>query len=493
MSPSETGVALVQASLAIDLVPVAAFISRIPDGVVVRLNARAADLLGGAGDDSVPLWRVLRTAPKNGDASAPTNDAIAEALQRGERLDDVDAVLQRSHTRIPVSVSIEPIAGPDGEPIATLTLCHCIAKWKNAATALHHSEQRLELALAAGKLGAWEFDLNTRALIASAQCKANHGRTPDQDFQLDDLMSDLDPLFREPFLAALNEAIVSRGAFEIEVLNYWPDGCPHWLFIAGRVVEPSCIVGVTLDVTERHRVAEALVAADRSKDEFMTMLGHELRTPISPIVTAVRLLQIKGPQEPELQRLGEIILRQTMQLSKLVDDLLDVGRIIHGKLRLERTVVDLNVVLRNAVETATPFVESRGHTLSVELPMLPIFVEADGARIVQVVSNLLHNAAKYMREGGKIELIAAEEHGTAVIRVRDEGVGIPPEMLGRVFQRFVQIESSTSLARGGLGIGLALVKVLVEGHGGTVVARSEGIGKGSEFTVHLPVAVGAAT
>jgi signal transduction histidine kinase len=241
-------------------------------------------------------------------------------------------------------------------------------------------------------------------------------------------------------------------------------------------------------VTEQRRSEEALRAADRSKDEFLAVLSHELRNPIAPILTAVKLLQAKGPADPTLQRLGETILRQALQLSKLVDDLLDVGRVMNGKLRLEKGVTDLTAILKQAIEASLPAIERRHHVLHVALPESPVVVDVDAARIVQVVSNLLHNAAKYMKEGGRVELTAAAEEGRAVIRVRDEGVGIAPEMLDRIFDAFVQVDSSTHRAQGGLGIGLALVKALVDLHGGTVQARSEGIGKGSEFTVRLPVA-----
>ncbi len=245
--------------------------------------------------------------------------------------------------------------------------------------------------------------------------------------------------------------------------------------------------GTNTDVTDRREAEEALLEADRRKDEFLAVLAHELRSPLAPILTAARILQMKGPPDPQLQKPRETIVRQTLQLSKLVDDLLDVGRITAGKLSLDKRRVELNDIVKQAVETCAPVIERRRHTLKVGFSEAPVYLDVDAARMVQVVGNLLNNAAKYMQEGGRIHVTAFADGGTAVIRVRDEGVGIPPEMLGRIFQRFIQLGSSGHRAEGGLGIGLSLVKALVDLHGGSVDARSDGIGTGSEFTVRLPM------
>jgi signal transduction histidine kinase len=244
--------------------------------------------------------------------------------------------------------------------------------------------------------------------------------------------------------------------------------------------------GTSTDVTEHRRAEEALLDADRRKDEFLAVLGHELRGPLAPILTSARLLELKGPPDPPLVRLRETIVRQTVHLSKLVDDLLDIGRITAGKLRLDKIRVELNAIVRQAVEACGPAIERRRQVLDVRYSDAPVLIEADTARMVQVVSNLLHNAAKYMREGGRIDVAAFAEDGEAVIRVTDEGVGIPQEMLSKIFQRFVQIGSSGHRADGGLGIGLSLVKAVVEMHGGSAHVHSDGIGKGSTFTVRIP-------
>ena len=474
------------------------------------------------------------------------------------------------------------------------------------------NEQRLVIALAAARLGSWEFDLTTRVLTASAQCKANHGFGSDKDMPFSAVVDAIHEEHRDSFLQAIDRAAKSGQAFEIEVPNWWPDGSDHWLLIAGRAVEPTRMVGVSQDITARRRTEQALrdseqqyraivdaanegiwrldqdariifvnermaqmlgvsstemlgrhkwdfvfeedvramrglferrkqgvseeVAdirfhradggeiwtlmsarplydaagqftgavdlftditarrraeqdlrdVDRRKDEFLAVLAHELRGPLAPILTAVKLLQAKGPPDPALQRLRDTIYRQTTQLSTLVEDLLDVGRITAGKLRLQKGRVDLRDVAKQAVEVSSAVIERHRHTLRVQLPDAPVYLDADAARLVQVAGNLLSNAAKYTPDGGQIDLEVFEDAGMGALRIRDQGVGIPPEMLGRIFDRFVQVGSSDHRAEGGLGIGLSVVKALVELHGGTVGAHSAGIGKGSEFTVRVP-------
>jgi signal transduction histidine kinase len=197
---------------------------------------------------------------------------------------------------------------------------------------------------------------------------------------------------------------------------------------------------------------------------------------------------MKGPKDPGLERLRDTVLRQTLQLSTLVEDLLDVGRITAGKLRLEKQRVDLRDIVQQAVEVARPLIDRHRHTLHVQLSEGPVYVDADKARLVQVAGNLLSNAAKYTPEGGAIDISLRIEPGSGVVSVRDNGVGIPADMLRRVFDRFVQLGTSGHRANGGLGIGLSVVKALVGLHGGTVDAMSEGVGKGSTFTFRVPVA-----
>jgi two-component system CheB/CheR fusion protein len=360
---------------------------------------------------------------------------------------------------------------------------------KDDAVALSRLETRLELALGAARLGAWEYEIDTRMLTSTPQCKANHGFRSDADMQLDaHIVPAVHETHRARFLQAIEQAIATRGSFEIEVPHQWPDGTDHWLLVAGQVVEPNCIVGVSQDISERHRTEDELRDSERRKDEFLAVLGHELRGPLAAILMAVRLLELKGPPEPELQKVRETIRRQTMQLAKLVDDLLDVGRITAGKLRLDRERVDLRAVMKHALEASGPLIERRRHTLNVALPDSPLYVDADAARLAQVACNLLNNAAKYMSEGGQIDVNVEADDSMAVVRVRDRGVGIPVDMLERIFERFVQVGPTDHRPAEGLGIGLSVVKALVELHGGTVDASSGGPGEGAQFTFRIPLA-----
>jgi PAS domain S-box-containing protein len=256
---------------------------------------------------------------------------------------------------------------------------------------------------------------------------------------------------------------------------------------AGRAVG---IVGVSTDITERKRLESALKEADRRKDEFIAMLAHELRNPLAPIVNGLELMRMKAQPDPELAWVRDSMARQVGHLQRLVDDLLDVARITQGKLKLKREHIGIDVVVERAIETSRPLLEAREHALLVELPSDPVVVDGDLTRIAQALGNLLGNAAKYTPNGGNVWVTAAcdDERHEVEIRVRDDGIGIPPEMLSRVFELFNQVESTLDRAQGGLGIGLALVQRVIELHGGSVEARSDGPGAGSEFVVRLPLA-----
>ncbi|HEV8256648.1 MAG TPA: ATP-binding protein [Casimicrobiaceae bacterium] len=238
---------------------------------------------------------------------------------------------------------------------------------------------------------------------------------------------------------------------------------------------------------ERMRLIHKLRDTDRRKDEFLATLAHELRNPLAPIRNALQIMRLTGNDKAAVEQARIMMDRQLGQMVRLIDDLLDVSRITRGKLELRKERVELAAVIKNAVDTARPHIEASGHELFVSLPTQPVYLDADPVRLAQVFSNLLNNAAKYMERGGKIWL-AAERRGNLVdVTVRDTGIGIPPEALSSIFEMFAQVDISLEKAHGGLGIGLTLVKRLVEMHGGSVEARSAGVGRGAEFTAHLPV------
>jgi signal transduction histidine kinase/CheY-like chemotaxis protein len=239
----------------------------------------------------------------------------------------------------------------------------------------------------------------------------------------------------------------------------------------------------------QRQMREALAESDRRKDEFLATLAHELRNPLAPVRNAIHILRARLPPTPELHWARDVIDRQVTQMTRLIDDLMDVSRITRGTFELRRERVTLEEVVRGAVETSRPSIDASGHELAVELPHEPVFLDADIIRLAQVFSNLLNNAAKYTPPGGRIAVTGEIDAGMVRVSVEDSGIGIPAAMLTRVFEPFTQLDRSLERSRSGLGIGLALAKRLVEMHGGTIEAHSGGPGLGSRFMVQLPVAV----
>jgi signal transduction histidine kinase len=244
---------------------------------------------------------------------------------------------------------------------------------------------------------------------------------------------------------------------------------------------------VRLRTEELNRANAALRDEDRRKNDFIAMLAHELRNPLAPIRNALEIMRLAAADPDAVEQSRLMLERQVGQMVRLIDDLLDVSRITTGKLRIELEAVHLGAVIESAVEISRPAIEKANLTFAADVPGRPIPIRADRVRLAQVFSNLLNNAAKYTPEGGTVSLTAAQEGAQAVVRVRDSGVGIPLDVLPRVFELFTQVDRTLNRSQGGLGIGLALVHRLVELHGGTVSVRSDGPGQGAEFTVRLPV------
>ena len=250
----------------------------------------------------------------------------------------------------------------------------------------------------------------------------------------------------------------------------------------------SGCISVVVDLTERKQASDLLREVDRRKDEFLATLSHELRNPLAPIRNAVELLRIAPHDEHVRREALATLQRQLLQLVHLTDDLLDVSRIARNRIELRRERIDIRAVVQSAVESAQPHVDAAGHTLTVSQPDEPVWLDADFTRLAQAFANLLNNAVKYTERGGRIEVTARAEGERAVVSVADSGVGIPPDLIARVFDMFTQLDYSRDRGRGGLGIGLALARRLVELHGGTIEAQSAGEGLGSTFTVRLPIA-----
>jgi signal transduction histidine kinase/CheY-like chemotaxis protein len=288
----------------------------------------------------------------------------------------------------------------------------------------------------------------------------------------------------------------------VETLTH-DDGATHHSLVSEFPIRdpdgvPRAVAGVAIDITERieteaqlRAVTAKLQEADRHKDEFLATLAHELRNPLAPIHNAVHVLRrdaTQGGWEPRDHALLSMIERQVQHLVRLVDDLLEVSRITRGKIKLQKRTVDLSKTLQDALDIAAPGIDEAKHELKITLPREPLLVDGDAVRLAQVFANLLNNAAKYTEQGGRISLVAERCGDEAVVTISDSGVGISEEMLPRVFDLFTQVDRASGRAQSGLGIGLALVRRLVEMHGGTVEAKSEGLKKGSTFVVRLPLA-----
>jgi signal transduction histidine kinase len=365
--------------------------------------------------------------------------------------------------------------------------------------ALRRAQQRLRLALDGGRMGTWDIDLSTGTMECSGQCKSNYGRSPDAGFTYEELAASVHPDDFERWHAVVAQAIESGGEFGIDYRAIWPDGSVHWVYVRGscdlddqgRAVTLS---GVSIDVTDRKRAqqldqerADAAMLESRRKSEFLAILAHELRGPLGPILGALQALRMRGDDPGDRERLRALAERQARHMGILIDDLLDMARVERGEIHLRLERIDLRTPLRLAIEACASLMESRGHRFDTAGFDRPVPAMADPTRVAQMALNLLNNAAKYTPPRGHIRLELDERDGQARICVIDDGAGLEPAALERVFDMFEQVESQKAQAQGGLGIGLALTRQLAQLHGGSITAHSEGIGRGCRFSIILPL------
>jgi signal transduction histidine kinase len=340
-------------------------------------------------------------------------------------------------------------------------------------------------------MAVWERDPVSGAVSYSANLKSVFGKPWDN---VEQCLALVEPDDRPTLLAAIERTIAEGGHYQAVVrIRRAGSGELAWVDIRGRIDEGPDGQGMVLhtiaiDVTERKRAEEALRVADRRKDEFLAMLAHELRNPLAPIGSAADMLRLAYSSEPRVRQISEIIARQVGHMRHLVDDLLDVSRVTRGLVVVARDELDLVRVVVEAAEQSRPLVDARRHQLTLDLAPGPLTVTGDHTRLVQVVTNLLNNAAKYTPEGGRIDVVLSADGVRARLLVRDNGVGIGRELLPAVFELFTQAARTLDRAQGGLGLGLALVRKLVELHGGSVEAHSDGPDNGSTFVVELPLA-----
>jgi PAS domain S-box-containing protein len=382
---------------------------------------------------------------------------------------------------------------PDGTTVWDGVLMDVTAR-KRAEEAFARSRETLELAQDAARAGTFEWNIRTDEVNWSGSEERLYGLPPGgfggryENWRRAVHPDDLDRAEAEVRAAARGGAPLDT---EFRIVR--PDGEVRWVAARGRVFpgpdgRPERMVGINIDITDWKAAEEALKVADRRKDEFLATLAHELRNPLAPIRNALKILQLAGGDPAAAASARAVMERQVAQMVRLIDDLLDVSRITRNRVVLRRGPVPLGEVVDLAMEHSRPALETGGHALTVSLPQEPLVLDADSARVVQVLTNLLHNAAKYTPPGGRVALAAERDGPAAVVRVSDNGIGIAATDLARIFEPFAQAGRVPGRLPDGLGVGLTLVKSLVELHGGSVVAASDGPGKGSTFTVRLPLA-----
>jgi PAS domain S-box-containing protein len=363
---------------------------------------------------------------------------------------------------------------------------------KMAESELAESRARLRAALDASVTGTFRWDIVTNVLESDTNLDRLLGLSPGSSPRsLSEFFQMVHPDDRERVTEACRRCAEHGADFEEEFRVVRPDGTIRWLFDKGKTMvgpdgRPRRMDGACVDVTERREKEEALRAADRQKDEFLGMLAHELRNPLAPIIYSAAALERQMPA-PEARRPLEIIARQARRMTRIVDDLLDVSRVTQGKISLQRERLDVAGIVGNAADVSRAAMSARGHRFEVRVPGMSLPVSGDAVRLGQVFENLLSNAAKYTPPGGDVTVTVEREGPDAVVRVRDTGVGISAEVLPRIFDLFVQADTTLDRAEGGLGIGLTLVERLIRLHGGRVEAHSAGPGLGAEFKVRLPL------
>ncbi|HMF44874.1 MAG TPA: PAS domain S-box protein [Polyangia bacterium] len=391
-----------------------------------------------------------------------------------------------------------PLREPGGGPRGAIGAFVDVTRLKEAEAALRASERRFETV----------FSLNPQPIVITRVSdgvflSVNDAFLKMSGYTRDDVMGksgvDLGVWTLETRAEAL-APLRDKDRIEVDVVLPTKDGRLLTVEVVGCRIDfggEPCLVNVANDVTARRATEAALRAseaqardADRRKDEFLAMLSHELRNPLAPILTAVELMEMRGDVATPRER--KVIARQGQHLLRLVDDLLDASRVARGKVTLARKRIELADVVTKAVEATVSLLEERRHDLRLSVPSHGLTIEADEVRLTQVVSNLLTNAARYTPPGGRIDVMAERSGGAVVLRVRDNGVGIDAELLPHLFDMFVQGQQGADRSHGGLGLGLSLVQMLTRLHGGTVSAHSEGRGRGSTFTVHLPASVSLA-
>lgn len=379
-----------------------------------------------------------------------------------------------------------------GQPLRLVSIMADVTERRVSEERLRTERERLSLALAAGQMGAYELNARDNVLWWSPETYALFELDPHRFVPTpENVPALIHPDDRQTFIDARREALAARRPVALEFRTAAP-GAERWMVLRGQA-EYDCdgavtrSFGILMDISDRKRAEKMLCEVDRRKDEFIAVLAHELRNPLAPVRNATSILQRVVAPEPTVTWCLAVIDRQIGQMARLLDDLLDVSRLTQGQLRLRRAPMDLRAAIEHAVETAQPLIGAARHRLRLDTDDEPLPLDGDLTRLAQVFSNLLINAAKYTPAGGEITLSARRQGTAAHVRVVDNGVGIEPQHQERIFELFGQVGVPADSADKGQGIGLALVKGLVELHGGRVGVESQGLGRGSRFEVMLPI------
>jgi len=377
---------------------------------------------------------------------------------------------------------------------------HSLASLQITQEKLQESRNFLSIAMRSARMGVWTKNLETKQELWNSELKQLAGLTEIKDSEpVKNFVDYIHPDDINNFETQVQTAITSGSDYY--VLFRFQHASENWLTLEcrGRATyfengDLSAILGVVIDISDRkaaenkvHELNQQLSIADRRKDEFLATLAHELRNPLAPIKNVLEIMRHKESNDSSLQWAWEMIERHVVQMTHLVDDLMETSRISQGRMELRRKSVDIVQLAQDAIDSSWSVIRNANHTFSIKKPETPLVIEADPTRIIQIISNLLTNAAKYTPDGGKICLNIFRENDEVVLSVLDSGMGIPQEQLSNIFGMFSQLTPALERSQGGLGIGLALVHGLVHLHGGTIVALSEGPGKGCEFIVRLPI------
>ncbi|MBP1203533.1 signal transduction histidine kinase/ActR/RegA family two-component response regulator [Duganella sp. 1411] len=362
---------------------------------------------------------------------------------------------------------------------------------RNAEARATEAGERLELAVAAGELGTFYCPMPMGKIFWNDKCKEHFFVPEDAEIDFDLFYSRIHPDDRERTRAAVDASVENKKGYDVEYRVVAPDGRERWLRAKGRTYfdrdgAPTRFDGITIDISDTKRVEAELARSNQQKDDFLAMLAHELRNPLAPITAAADLLALAPPEPARIARMSEVLSRQARHMSGMLDDLLDVSRVTRGMVELNKEVLDCKQVVAAALEQVQPLIEARGHKVRTQITHEPARVLGDEKRLVQMLANLLNNAAKYTPARGAIELALRIDGDEIVVTVADNGIGIAADLLPHVFELFVQGARTPDRAQGGLGLGLALVKSMVELHDGRAAASSGGVGAGSVFEVRLP-------